>query len=178
MHKIINLKGGSLNSTNLIINDDIKFVRKSINTKSNREYGYVRWYSQLKKLQRFNQLFPGTVPKILGVGIEGDFAYFDLEYINGINIKTYLQDNELTDTNISTLNNKLWESFDIVHAHAYHANADSLKLYYQEEIQEKLNSALQIKVFKDFYNFGKYEYLGTTVTGFQKLESAYQKLFD
>ena len=47
--KITQLKGGSLSSTSLYEDGDRKFIRKSINTKDNREYGYVRWSTQLKK---------------------------------------------------------------------------------------------------------------------------------
>jgi hypothetical protein len=178
MNKIITLKGGSLNSTRLFITDEKSFVRKSISTDSNREYGYVRWYSQLKKLQRFNKLFPGTVPKVLNVGVEDNSAYFDIEYISGTNVKTYLQSNTLTDEDLKIFNNKLWQNFDIIHSHSYHPNSDSLKLYYYEEVQEKLKSALQIEEFKKFYDLEEFSYLGNRVVGFQKFQSAYKKLFD
>ena len=87
--KITRLKGGSLSSTSLMENGDDKFIRKYINTKSDREYGYVRWYSQLKKLQRFAGT--GLYPKILKVGTTDGGAYFDIEYLKGYrDIKTIL----------------------------------------------------------------------------------------
>ena len=110
MYKIEILKGGSLNSTKLFVSEKERFVRKSISLTDNREYGYARWYSQLKKIQRFNKLFPGTVPKILNVGTTDDSAYFDLEYISGDNIKNYLQKNILTDIEIELVNFKLWQT--------------------------------------------------------------------
>jgi hypothetical protein len=57
------LKGGSLGKTELIQMDDGDLrVRKSISSLKNREYGEVRWHSQLKRLQRYNSLLPGLFP--------------------------------------------------------------------------------------------------------------------
>ena len=170
MYKIKTLKGGSLNSTSLFTSETEKFVRKSISLVDNREYGYTRWYSQLKKLQRFNKLFPGTVPNILNTGTFGDYAYFDLEYISGDNIKNYLQKNVLADIELEKINYNLWKVFDTVHQHEYHPNANSLALYYKEEVKEKLHKALTIEEFKRFYDLGEYTYLGNKVPGFQLLE--------
>ena len=85
--QVITLKGGSLNSTCLHIDGDRKFVRKTISTSADREYGYVRWYSQLKKLQRFNALVPGCVPQVYDAGFTTDGAYFDIEYVDAKDIK-------------------------------------------------------------------------------------------
>lgn len=178
MYKIETLKGGSLNSTSLFTSETEKFVRKSISLVDNREYGYTRWYSQLKKLQRFNKLFPGVVPNILNTGTLGDYAYFDLEYISGDNIKNYLQKNVLTDTELEKINYNLWKVFDTVHQHEYHPNANSLALYYKEEVTEKLHKALTIEEFKRFYDLGEYTYLGNKVLGFQLFEEQYKKLFE
>jgi len=178
MYKIETLKGGSLNSTNLFSSKNEKFVRKSINLIDNREYGYTRWYSQLKKIQRFNKLFPSTVPNILNVGTIGNYAYFDLEYIPGDNIKNYLQKNTLTDNEIEKINYNLWKVFDTVHQYEYSPNINSFTLYYKEEVKEKLNKALTIEEFKRFYDLSEYTYLGNKVLGFQFLEEKYQELFD
>ena len=87
--KITKLKGGSLSLTSLYEDGNKKFVRKTINTLENREYGYVRWYSQLKKLQRYSSLW--VYPSVLNIGYEENLAYFDIEYMEGfIDIKTIL----------------------------------------------------------------------------------------
>ena len=66
MAKIIKqFKGGSLSSTNLIEDRGELFVRKSVSLINNREYGFQRWYSQLKKLQRYSVMFPGLFPSVL-----------------------------------------------------------------------------------------------------------------
>ena len=75
------LKGGSLSSTYLIEEGDKKFIRKCVSLTKDREYGYVRWYSQLKKLQRLESDLPGLFPKVLNVSYDDGEAYFDLEYL-------------------------------------------------------------------------------------------------
>jgi hypothetical protein len=55
------LKGGSLSSTFLIKEKNRKKIRKQVSLTKNREYGFVRWYSQLKKIQKYNKLFPEIV---------------------------------------------------------------------------------------------------------------------
>lgn len=47
--KIRDLKGGSLSNTELHEIDGVRYVKKKINLIKEREYGFVRWYSQLKK---------------------------------------------------------------------------------------------------------------------------------
>ena len=61
----IKLKGGSLNNTYLIHSDNFSYIRKSVSLVENREYGFQRWYSQLKKLQRYSVLYPELFPKVL-----------------------------------------------------------------------------------------------------------------
>ena len=53
MKVITTFKGGSLSSTLLMQDNKDMFVRKTVSLVENREYGYQRWYSQLKKLQRY-----------------------------------------------------------------------------------------------------------------------------
>ena len=72
----IKLKGGSLSSTYLCRINGHQFVRKTINLDENREYGYVRWYSQLKKIQRFNSLLPDLFPRVLNVSFLENEAFF------------------------------------------------------------------------------------------------------
>jgi len=161
--QIIKLKGGSLNSTCLHITDNTKFVRKTISTSANREYGYVRWYSQLKKLQRYNELFPNVVPKLLDAGFNGQEAYFDIEYIDGNDIKTLFVTDQISDINL--LVNSLFSSFDLLHNKTYKPNSSSLKLYFVEEVEQKIKDALNFSEFDEFYKIGNYDYQGTRVFG-------------
>ena len=119
MNKITKLKGGSLNSTCLHQTDNKIFVRKSIRTDADREYGYVRWYSQLKKLQRYNEMFPGLFPEIYDVNTTEYGTYFDIEYIDAVDIKTLFKKDILSTEQVKDLHLALWESFDTIHSHTY-----------------------------------------------------------
>ena len=176
--QIITLKGGSLNSTCLHIDGDRKFVRKTISTAANREYGYVRWYSQLKKLQRFNAIIPEFVPQVLDAGISAVGAYFDIEYIKAKDIKTLFRENLLTVEQTERMHTSLWYAFDRLHQHNYKPNAGSLKLYFQEEVLQKLNDARQFPEFEKFYQIDQYEHNGETFAGVLNKLEQFGKLFD
>ncbi len=97
--KTIELKGGSLSKTYWIPEQNI--VRKEISRTENREYGFVRWYSQLMKLQHFNQIYPGLFPEVVGVGSTGVDAWFDLQYLHGFrDIKSILNGEPLKEETI------------------------------------------------------------------------------
>lgn len=176
--QVITLKGGSLNSTCLHIEGDRKFVRKTISTTADREYGYVRWYSQLKKLQRFNALIPGSVPKVLDVSINDHGAYFDIEYIDAKDIKTLFKENGLTRYQTEQMHSALWFAFDKLHFNSYRPNASSLKLYFQEEVLQKLNDARQFPEFEQFYQIDSYQHQGETFKGIKSKLEEFSKLFD
>jgi hypothetical protein len=176
--QIIKLKGGSLNSTSLYIDGDKKFVRKLISTTADREYGYVRWYSQLKKLQRFNALIPGYVPKVYDAGIINGCAYFDIEYVEAKDIKTLFKENALSQYQTERMHKSLWFAFDRLHSHQYLPNAGSLKLYFQEEVLQKLNDARQFLEFENFYQLDVYVHQGQTFSGIKNRIEQFSKLFD
>jgi serine/threonine protein kinase len=175
---IIKLKGGSLNSTCLHVGEHQSFVRKTISTSANREYGYVRWYSQLKKLQRFNELIPGYVPKVYDAGVNSNGAYFDIEYIDAKDIKTLFKENSLTRYQTERMHKSLWFAFDRLHTHRYTANPSSLLLYFQEEVLQKLNDARQFSEFEDFYNQNVYQHQGQTFSGIKNRLDKFSKLFE
>ena len=74
------LKGGSLAGTYLIRTPEISYVRKQIDRTVEREYGFQRWYSQLKRLQRYDVMFPDLFCKVIDYGTDeaGRLAFFDL----------------------------------------------------------------------------------------------------
>ena len=176
--EIITLKGGSLNSTSLHIDGDRKFVRKLISTQADREYGYVRWYSQLKKLQRFNQLIPDHVPRILDAGMCEQGAYFDIEYIEAKDIKTLFKENLLDAAQTEQMHTQLWQAFDRLHQHTYQPNLSSLQLYFQEEVLQKINDARQFPEFESFYQLNSYVHWGETVEGVKNKLDSVARLFD
>ena len=67
------LKGGSLSKT-VIINDGQRFlVRKYISSIENREYGLVRWQSQIRRLQTLRSYLGENVITIESMGVDGHF---------------------------------------------------------------------------------------------------------
>ena len=76
-------KGGSLSSTKLIDHTELgKVVYKEVSTEENREYGFVRFNSQIKRHQFLFSKDESLYPKIIKVGIDNKkdiFAASNLE---------------------------------------------------------------------------------------------------
>lgn len=154
------LKGGSLSST-WYHDGPSPFVRKEISTKLNREYGYVRWYSQLKKLQRYNKLYPDLFPKVLEVGSNDDTAYFDLEYLRGFrDVKSVLVDQSVSE---EKLVNAIWKAFDQLHSTTFATATGLTGLYCQEEVKQKLIDACKFDAFAQFNKHDTFVYFDSTV---------------
>jgi len=163
---ITKLKGGSLSATYLHQQGLNAFIRKTVSLTKDREYGYVRWFSQLKKLQRNNEMFPGLFPVVLEVGYEDDQAYFDLEYLKSFkDIKTIFSDSEQSADAIDRINTALWRAFDRLHSKPYLANPGGAGLYYKEEVEQKLADARSVAEFEEFYQLGNYNYNDQPVLG-------------
>ena len=160
------LKGGSLSSTFLIKEKNRKIIRKEVLLTKNREYGFVRWYSQLKKIQKYNSFFPKIYPKILNVSYLKNKAYFDLEFCKTFaDIKTIFTKKELEQKQIKKINEALCKAFKIMHKSKFRAIKGLPSLYFKEEIQQKIFDAKKHKEFLNFYNINKFEYNGKTVYG-------------
>ena len=69
---VMPLKGGSLSKTYRLPQYDI--VGKEVKIYKEREYGFMRWYSQTKKMQRLSALHPDLFPKILSVHADDEKA--------------------------------------------------------------------------------------------------------
>lgn len=178
--KITKLKGGSLSSTSLYEDGNKKFIRKSVSTKDNREYGYVRWYSQLKKLQRFGDT--GLFPKVLNVGYENNTAYFDIEYLEGYrDIKTILIEDSMTYDVVEKIHDAMMRAFDNLHRKMYIPNPGGPKLYFKEEVTQKLSDAFKYPAFYNFYELGTlntFEYNGQITHGIQNFLPELKNFFD
>lgn len=140
-YTIIPLKGGSLSATELHLAPSGKFVRKSCSLTENREYGYQRWYSQLKRLQRYNHQFPGFFPKVLRFGIDDGEAYFDMEYIeNSITAFEYLC-TENDAAKIKEFFTLLVMMMKVMHKEEMPSSPGAIVLYLSEEVLNKLRDA-------------------------------------
>ena len=76
------LKGGSLSKTEVLIDQNVKFVRKSISSNRDREYGLVRWHSQIRKLQVLNMFLPENTIPILKMGTNKSNYFYDMPYLH------------------------------------------------------------------------------------------------
>ena len=161
------LKGGSLAGTYLMENSHTneKFVRKEICLVNNREYGYQRWYSQMKKIQRYEVLFPGLFPSFLGCGILEDqhLAFFDMEFIkNAENCHDYVSSLSNLE-NVKNVHEKIVEAMDRMHSRQLVSNPSSIELYIEEEINRKLADCLLDEEFKEFYEYNTVALNGRSV---------------
>lgn len=129
------LKGGSLSGTYLI-QEATDYVRKECSIVDNREYGYMRWYSQLKRLQRYNRLFPGLFPQVYGYGLDGITAYYDMEVVQGVNGYEFLCEAK-TGKPIRVFFEKLMLAMSKMHSTMW-KSPHKPDLYIQEEVRNKL----------------------------------------
>ena len=147
----LKLKGGSLSTTYLITDENFQFVRKECSTIVNREYGYQRWYSQLKRQQRYNHLFPGLFPNIIKYGVTSDgIAYFDMEYIpDTVTVYDFLM-SSTSEFDISNLIVELIKSMHSMHSININSNKSAIDLYIQEEVNQKINDTDLSAEFNSF----------------------------
>lgn len=160
------LKGGSLSGTWLCRPaSGAPFVRKDVSLKHNREYGFQRWYSQLKRLQRYEQQFPGVFPKLLGYGRDGDLAYFDLEYIpESLTVHEFVT----TTTDQAAIDRvlaKLIETMHVMHRVELKSTAAPIDLYLHEEVEVRIDACRNNDKFKAFTKSGKVVFNGVEVAG-------------
>lgn len=150
------LKGGSLSGTYMMSNEGgVAFIRKECRADKNREYGYQRWYSQLKRLQRYNQLFPSLFPQLKGYGIEGTIAYYDMEIIDGITSYEFIK-NEKDKSKIEIFFRQLAWAMQELHKVELPSKPSIATLYFKEEVEQKLyDCQTNIK----FWSFLKHKYI-------------------
>lgn len=159
LNKIL-LKGGSLSGTYLIqAEGSDPFVRKEVSLTVNREYGFMRWYSQLKRIQRYSFLFPGIFPELLTYGIdkEDGIAYFDLEYINDSVTAQEFLINTTNKVEIEKLFTELVKVMGRMHETEIESTQNPIELYIYEEIEQKIKACYKNEAFVDFIN-NKYIY--------------------
>lgn len=141
MEVIKKLKGGSLSSTKVISDGYTKFVRKSINFKSNREYGLVRWQSQIRKLQLLNKYIPESSISIKMVGYCEDSYFYDTTYYERhVNCYEALLQGEP----INIMVDKVYILLSKMAAIQYDAVQGALSVYIAEEVLLPLRIALKI----------------------------------
>ena len=172
------LRGGSLASTSIIETDVGSYVRKEVNIKSNREYGYQRWYSQLKRLQRYNVLFPNLFAEVVRYGINDDSALFDLRYYeNAVNCFEYFSKckNRMHFYKVRTLVTQITDGMEKMHSVKIKSCTDSLDLYFEEEIKRKIEDCLHDNEFYNFYKKDDIVFNGKKIKSFKYLIDEYEE---
>ena len=141
MNYIKTLKGGSLSTTVVISDGQTKFVRKSISKNIEREYGLVRWQSQIRKLQNLNKHFPDSSISILKFGVINDCFYYDIPfYENSLNCFDALIAGESVELMVDKISQLLFKMARI----EYGITEGALSVYICEEILSPLNLAQKL----------------------------------
>tara|TARA_R110001583_G_scaffold111063_2_gene260128 strand:+ start:4266 stop:5231 length:966 start_codon:yes stop_codon:yes gene_type:complete len=137
------LKGGSFSKTLAIENNGRKIVRKFISRHVEREYGLVRWQSQIRKLQIMNQSIGSDyVPKVISSGYDDVSYYYDIEYFE--NSKTILDFllNPYENVNSKTVFDNLIKVIDNYKTVDFGSIKGAFSLYIQEEIVSVLSKII------------------------------------
>jgi hypothetical protein len=171
------LKGGSLSGTYLCRAPGAEpFVRKDVSLVHNREYGFQRWYSQLKRMQRYAVLFPEVFPKLLTYGRDGELAYFDMEYIpDAVTAHEFLC--ATTDkAQIDRFLKALIATMGKMHKVEMKSTAAPIALYIHEEIEQRIAACLTSVRFRDFVESGKVRFNGEEVPGLVSQVDAFKQM--
>ena len=98
-------KGGSLSSTKLINHPKYnKCILKKVSNNLNREYGFVRFCSQIKRHSYLQNVEPELFPRILEIGIDikNETAFCIYEYMDEyISIFDFLNSNKISDAKLN-----------------------------------------------------------------------------
>ena len=158
------LKGGSLSTTYHIKNSYGDYVMKQVSREKEREYGFMRWYSQTKKQQRLHKLHPEYIPAVTSISSHDDVPLAELwmPYLEGYtDVKTILSTMDLSEEQIFKISKAIWRGFDAIHSNTYDAIAGAGELYYSEEVLQKyLDAQISNKEFEEFTHQVTFDYHG------------------
>jgi hypothetical protein len=175
----IKLKGGSLSGTYACKNDlGLIFVRKEVSLTKDREYGFQRWYSQLKRLQRYGEIFPGIFPQVLNYGCDEKLAYFDIEFIEDSQTLHEFVCNTNNTKLIDKMFNELIHVMHKMHKVKIPSFESSFRLYIREEIEQKINECMLNDEFKKFSSYNEIIFNCEKIIGFNSVLNEYIKMFE
>ncbi|MEJ7596857.1 MAG: hypothetical protein WKG01_03010 [Kofleriaceae bacterium] len=142
----------------------------------NREYGFQRWYSQLKRMQRYSILFPKAFPRLLTYGMEGDSAYFDMEYIeDAVTVQEFLLG--CTDeAKINALFASLMAVVGKMHETKIPSTAAPIDLYIFEEIEQKMRACEDNARFQAFASRPAIYFNGKKVSSLRSMLPAFKEI--
>jgi hypothetical protein len=132
------LKGGSFSSTKVIkLSGKGERVRKFVSKTENREYGLVRWQSQVRRMQHLNQILPANTPGIIDMGVtESDF-YFDIPYYaSSQNLWDYLSEHGRVKARL--IFDQIMDLMDQYNKFEYGEVTGSFSVFFAEEVIGRL----------------------------------------
>lgn len=152
------IKGGSLSSTSKKTYGNKKTLVKRISRHTNREYGFIRWYSQIKKQQQLYEQFPDLFPKLYEINVDELDAEIEQEWLEEyVDLKSYMAQSDLSYQSISLISDLLFECLSRIHSVTYSGIKNSMSLYFYEEIEQKLTDAIRYSDdFKSFVSHDTY----------------------
>ena len=140
MKLIKELKGGSLSKTQVIKIDNNLFVRKKISISKEREYGLVRWQSQIRKLQILYNFLPKYTLPIINMGFENEYYFFDIPYLQD---SDNLYDALKKGIPPKLIAKKVVDLIKLLTKKKFISNKGSLQVYIIEEIKRPILKALE-----------------------------------
>ena len=141
MMKIVKkLKGGSLSKTVVIDNGKKLLVRKYVSSIDNREYGLVRWQSQIGRMQVLRSYLGEYVAPIESMGVENDFYFYEMPfYKNAVNCAELLQDSN----NSTNLASEIVQLVNQMSKIRFGDVVGSVSVYLSEEVLHPLRNSLE-----------------------------------
>jgi len=140
MKFIKDLKGGSLSRTAVIDDGQRLLVRKYISITENREYGLVRWQSQIRKIQTLRSYLGESVILIESMGVDGSFYYYDMPfYKNAVNCAELLESNN-NNTNLAS---EIVQLLDQMSKIDFGRVSGSVSVYLSDEVLYPLRNSLK-----------------------------------
>jgi hypothetical protein len=144
------LKGGSLSATSLVRDGDRTFIRKDVSTVENREYGFYRWFSQLKKLQRHQARHPTLFPRILDIDANDEKAWFELEYVEGSTMVSEFLHANPSQAATERVFNAFMAAMDTLHQPRIASMPSGIRLYLAQEVDRALDVCMEDAEFREF----------------------------
>jgi hypothetical protein len=134
------LKGGSFSSTKVIeFSDSEKRVRKFVASYENREYGLVRWQSQVRRMQHLHTILPDNTPPILKMGVSGKNFFYDIPYYESSqNLFEYLS--EYGEPEADTLFDEIKNIINTYSKITYGKVIGSFSVFFSEEVIARLKN--------------------------------------
>ncbi len=139
MKRIQKLRGGSLAKTEIVKMGEEHFVRKTVSYSCDREYGLVRWQSQIRKMLHLRQHLGERACSVVRQGICDDGYYYDMPYhANTVNCWTAVTRGECVEEIAIEICNLL----DNMTKRIYSPSIGSMGVYMFEEIVLPLRRAV------------------------------------